>query len=315
MDEFDLHLLLDQAANRFEPRPDLGRLDALLRGRRWLRGAAVAGLSVAAAGLVLAGTALALTSAVGADGVRPAGDHIEIGGPQEPRATWPEDRSAAREHVAEPGDGVPPVRTTATPAPLLVAGEQDVTAAVPVEREPQGRSSPTVPSPPAPAPQPASTSPGAGLDAPLSPSPTSPVTAPATSPVSVAPTPDPAPGTPPPDAPGSSTSAPTTTPATTSPPTTAAPTTSTPPSVSLSAHQRWGHCDLDPPYDEFWGTAAPGAVVSITSAYGSGQTTADAGGHWELTVFFPSAPVGEWFPVTVTSSQGGSVQLGFTRTG
>jgi len=85
------------------------------------------------------------------------------------------------------------------------------------------------------------------------------------------------------------------------------------PPVGWSAHAAWGSCNLDPPYDEYSGTAAPGTAVSVSSPYGSGTTTADAEGHWYVKVEFPGAPLGETFEVTVSSAQG-SATFGFTRT-
>lgn len=85
------------------------------------------------------------------------------------------------------------------------------------------------------------------------------------------------------------------------------------PPVGWSANAAWGSCDLDPPYDEYSGTAAPGTTVSVSSPYGSGTTTADADGHWYVKVEFPGAPLGETFAVTVSSAQG-SATFDFTRT-
>ncbi|HAP78519.1 MAG TPA: hypothetical protein DCR14_20855, partial [Acidimicrobiaceae bacterium] len=60
-------------------------------------------------------------------------------------------------------------------------------------------------------------------------------------------------------------------------------------------------CEEDPPYDVFWGTTAPGAKVRIESAYGSGYVYADEEGHWEVTIYFPEAPVNQPFQVWVSS--------------
>lgn len=98
-------------------------------------------------------------------------------------------------------------------------------------------------------------------------------------------------------------------PATTAP----APAPEPAPTVAWSAQATWGSCDLDPPYDEYHGTAEPGTVVSVTSPYGSGSTTAGADGHWYVKVEFPGAPVGETFGVNVSSAQG-SATFEFTRT-
>ena len=103
--------------------------------------------------------------------------------------------------------------------------------------------------------------------------------------------------------PPSTTAAPTTT---APPTTTAAPTTTTTPAL-FTASARYGSCELDPPYDEYSGTAAPGATVTITSPYSTPvEVTADGSGSWAMTVFFPSAPANETF--SVTFSDGTSVK-------
>ena len=81
--------------------------------------------------------------------------------------------------------------------------------------------------------------------------------------------------------------------------------------VEFTAHQQYGECREDTPYDVFWGTAAPGADIKVDSPYGSGSTTANDDGHWELKVEFPTAPAGKKFEVSVTSSDGGSAGFGF----
>ena len=81
--------------------------------------------------------------------------------------------------------------------------------------------------------------------------------------------------------------------------------------VDFTAHQKYGECSEDIPYDVFWGTSAPGATVEVDSRLGSGSTTADAEGHWDLRVEFPEAPAGTKFEVSVMSSDGGSAGFGF----
>lgn len=68
-----------------------------------------------------------------------------------------------------------------------------------------------------------------------------------------------------------------------------------------SAFQVYGACEDDPPFDVFYGTASPGATISITSEYGSGSTTAGEAGEWEVRVYFPTAPFGEKIKVWVSS--------------
>lgn len=93
------------------------------------------------------------------------------------------------------------------------------------------------------------------------------------------------------------------------------PPTETPPTDSrFSASQRWGSCDEDPPYEEFKGTAAPGATVTATSPFGGGSTTAGTDARWYLRVEFPEAPVNVPFLVTVTSGANAAT-FTFTRTG
>lgn len=94
------------------------------------------------------------------------------------------------------------------------------------------------------------------------------------------------------------------------PPTTAKPAPSTtakpapPPAVAFTMSQKWFECDSFPPFEEFSGTAAPGAVISVSSPYGGGSTTADAKGKWYLKVEFPTAPKHQPFTGKVTTAQG-----------
>ena len=69
---------------------------------------------------------------------------------------------------------------------------------------------------------------------------------------------------------------------------------------AFSAHQKYGSCGEDPPYDVFSGTAAAGAAISISSPYGSGSAVADEHGSWLVTVYFPTAPSGQTFEVTAS---------------
>jgi hypothetical protein len=90
------------------------------------------------------------------------------------------------------------------------------------------------------------------------------------------------------------------------------------PSVSydFTASAAFESCDANPPYNEYWGKAAPGAVITISSPYGGATVTANGDGRWSARVEFPSAPVGETFAVQVASSQGGNVySFPMTRTG
>ena len=85
--------------------------------------------------------------------------------------------------------------------------------------------------------------------------------------------------------------------------------------VAFSASAQYGSCEEPIPYDNYSGTAAPGATVTITSPWSATTTaTADSSGHWAVQVTFEAAPVDEPFTVTI-SSGGESVGLGFVRTG
>lgn len=71
------------------------------------------------------------------------------------------------------------------------------------------------------------------------------------------------------------------------------------PDFEFSAHQKYGSCSENPPYDIFYGTGRPGDLINVYSEYGSGATEVTSDGHWEVKVFFPSSPVGVTFAVTV----------------
>ena len=74
----------------------------------------------------------------------------------------------------------------------------------------------------------------------------------------------------------------------------------------FTAHQKYGFCGEDPPYDVFSGSAAAGALISISSLYGSATTVADEQGRWWVTVYFPTAPAGNAFEVQ--ASDGSSIR-------
>ncbi len=106
---------------------------------------------------------------------------------------------------------------------------------------------------------------------------------------------------------------------TTAPPSTTAPTTTNPPATTTStapttttipvftASARYGTCAEDPPYDEYSGTSAPGATITVSSPHSVfAAVESDLLGNWWIRVEFPTAPLGEHFTVTVsdgTSSQ------------
>lgn len=66
---------------------------------------------------------------------------------------------------------------------------------------------------------------------------------------------------------------------------------------AFTAHATYGECALNPPYDEYYGTAAPGTKILILSDFGSGSTVANAAGEWWVKVEFPTAPYGKVFVV------------------
>ena len=74
--------------------------------------------------------------------------------------------------------------------------------------------------------------------------------------------------------------------------------------VEFTAFATYGSCELNPPYDVYYGMADPGTKVTITSEYGSGSVNADAEGNWEKKVIFAAAPYGETFLVTVKDHSG-----------
>jgi hypothetical protein len=152
------------------------------------------------------------------------------------------------------------------------------------------------------------------------PEPTVPTTVPSTPPAEVAPEPEPAaepavnpaPAAAPRPAPlvGAQPSAPPVAPPAETVP---SPPAETP--ASLTASAAYGSCAEDPPYDDYSGTAKPGATVTLTSPHSSPvSVTADESGHWSTRVYFPAAPVGTGFTVTASTPGAASVGMGFVRT-
>ena len=90
------------------------------------------------------------------------------------------------------------------------------------------------------------------------------------------------------------------------------PTVSVPEAVEWTVNQLYGSCDSAPPFDVFYGTATPGERITIESAWGFADGTADEHGNWEIRIEFPDAPVGEAFKVGV-SYQGVLTKFWFTR--
>ena len=77
-----------------------------------------------------------------------------------------------------------------------------------------------------------------------------------------------------------------------------------PVAVDFTANAALTTTDAATPFNEYWGTSTAGAVISITSEYGSKQVESNAEGKWSARIEFPSAPVGVTFNVHVTSSKG-----------
>jgi hypothetical protein len=84
------------------------------------------------------------------------------------------------------------------------------------------------------------------------------------------------------------------------------------PVVEFTAHNTWGSCSENPPYDEYYGTGKPGKKVQVISAYGSGSTTVAGNGEWYVKVFFETAPYGKTFEVKAKDEFGSKVFFEFT---
>ena len=83
----------------------------------------------------------------------------------------------------------------------------------------------------------------------------------------------------------------------------------------FTAHQQYGSCGEEIPYDVFYGTADAGERIWVESPYGSGVTEANKDGHWEIKVKFPEAPPGKVFEVVVEAEHGGRKVFTFVNTG
>jgi hypothetical protein len=78
----------------------------------------------------------------------------------------------------------------------------------------------------------------------------------------------------------------------------------TPVLVAFTANAAQTTTDHTPPVNEYWGTSTAGAVISITSEYGSKQVESNAEGKWSARLEFPGAPLNATFIVHITSSKG-----------
>jgi hypothetical protein len=72
----------------------------------------------------------------------------------------------------------------------------------------------------------------------------------------------------------------------------------------FDANATFGSCSEEPPFDIYYGVGEPGSMISVQSEFGSGTTTVNGEGHWEIQVFFPEAPPDEGFLVKVIDEFG-----------
>jgi hypothetical protein len=90
-------------------------------------------------------------------------------------------------------------------------------------------------------------------------------------------------------------------------------TTTEAPGIEFTAFATFGECSETPPFDVYHGTDQPGAVVEISSPYGSGRVEVGESGTWEMRVEFPESPVGKTIEVVVEDNLGHRKVLPFTR--
>ena len=64
----------------------------------------------------------------------------------------------------------------------------------------------------------------------------------------------------------------------------------TPTTVDFTANAAFTTTDAATPFNEYWGTSTSGAVISITSEYGSKQVESNAEGKWSARLEFPDCP-------------------------
>ncbi len=82
----------------------------------------------------------------------------------------------------------------------------------------------------------------------------------------------------------------------------------------FTAHNTYGTCAEDPPYDIYYGTGKPGTEITITSEHGGGSTVVEGDGTWSLKVFFPDAPLNVKFTVKVYDFTGAKKTFDFKHT-
>ncbi|MGQ0850085.1 MAG: hypothetical protein ACT4OP_13435 [Actinomycetota bacterium] len=83
----------------------------------------------------------------------------------------------------------------------------------------------------------------------------------------------------------------------------------------FAAHQVYGECSENPPYDVFHGTGTPGTSIKVISEYGDGVTEVNDHGEWEIKVVFEGAPLGQAILVKVLDELGPAQVFEFTRVG
>ena len=80
---------------------------------------------------------------------------------------------------------------------------------------------------------------------------------------------------------------------------------------AFTANQQYKASAANPPYDVFYGTGRPGTTITASSEFGSGSTTVNEKGKWEMKVKFPTAPYYQWFAVKIADSDGNSKNFEF----
>jgi hypothetical protein len=86
-----------------------------------------------------------------------------------------------------------------------------------------------------------------------------------------------------------------------------------PKDFEFTAHQKYGSCGEDLPYDKWYGTGEPGTEIWVGSEYGSATTEIGKSGEWYLKVKFPEAPCNDTFQVVLETSEGHRKVYEFTR--
>lgn len=81
----------------------------------------------------------------------------------------------------------------------------------------------------------------------------------------------------------------------------------------FTAHQKYGSCSEEPPYDKWYGTGEPGTGIWIGSDFGSASTEIGESGEWHLKVKFPEAPCNKTIKVVLETDKGHRKVFEFTR--